>query len=556
MGDFFGGLRSGIQFPEVVMNQGPLPGAGPLPRPLHDTADARINYNSSLLGDLNPYAYGGPGYLSSQNAYLNIPHKIQKIVPVVYLPEARPGATDFFDVSHPIDDGDLAFVMRLDRNSLFCTGLKNGDMRRAGLGTAVDPLINLCTLNYILSGVQYGLNDQPGNLWKELLFNLDRFRFGKAVGQNSRDYTADPVNLGDLIHIVRHCIKPFGVTRGSERQGGQNESTMSPATWPVSFVVSLTIDGKESNVVNLWHHKDLSAGDDLVLRLKLMPLRPYTLNHYYKGVKRQNWAFPPGEAGGERYVWQLVPDVFHIEGPREDEVKVTNSRLARIAPQFRRVYGFVTRDPTRYYNDIDGTYPWQDFGYWHVGRSQVMTAKYGIEEYWHNDLANTLRTNHLDITFQPVFHRAPIMERDTRGIAREMRLAAELDEPFDDDGLDGGWMPDLGLERLQGMDPYEAEDDYFGMSEPVRRLASREEQEPVEEDIGALVFTDDALVPPSLESAPPEGEALLPVPGLGPKAAGKSAKTAAGPASKRARSIGGSLLKADGTSEASMVGML
>ena len=89
MGDFFGGLRSGIQFPQVVMNQGPLPGAGGLPQPLHEQPDARINYGSSLLGNLTPYAYGEPGYLSSQNAYLNIPHKIQKIVPVVLVPKAR-----------------------------------------------------------------------------------------------------------------------------------------------------------------------------------------------------------------------------------------------------------------------------------------------------------------------------------------------------------------------------------------------------------------------------------------------------------------------------------
>lgn len=569
MGDLFGGLRSGIQFPEVVMNQGPLPGAGPLPRPLHDTPDARINYNSSLLGDLNPYAYGGPGYLSSQNAYLNIPHKIQKIVPVVYLPEARPGATDFFDVSHPIDDGDLAFVMRLDRNSLFCTGLKNGDMRRAGLGTAVDPLINLCTLNYILSGVQYGVTDRPGDLWQELLFNLDRVRFGKAVGKSSRDYVADPLNLGDIIHIVRHCVKPFGVTRGSERQGGQNESNMSPATWPVSFVVSLTIDGKESNVVNLWHHKDLSAGDDLVLRLKLMPLRPYTLNHYYKGVKRQNWAFPPDQAGRERYAWQLVPDLFHIEGPRQDEVKLMEARMAMIEPRFRMLRGFSSGgNPGGRMYTIRSDVPWQDLGYWHVGRSQVMTAKYGIEEYWHNDLANTLRTNHLDITFQPVFHRTPVMIDPPLLGMHELRIGDELDCCSDDDDLEdcegGGWEPSLGLERLEPDAPWHDEGnigddssqgDFFGMFEPVRAPPPRGE----EGDIGTLEFTDDPA--PGTAVAPADGAdtaPLLPVPGLGPKAAGgkPAAKPAAGPASKRARSIGGSLLKADGTSEPSMVGML
>ena len=56
----------GARFPEVVMNQGPLPSSGGLPAPLHDTPDARINYNRALLGDISPYAYGEPGYLSSQ----------------------------------------------------------------------------------------------------------------------------------------------------------------------------------------------------------------------------------------------------------------------------------------------------------------------------------------------------------------------------------------------------------------------------------------------------------------------------------------------------------
>ena len=97
MSDFFSGIN-GARFPEVVMNQGPLPGMGGLPAPLHDTADARINYNSSLLGDIQPYAYGEPGYLSSQTAYLNIPHRIQKIVPYLSIP-GEDGHS--FELVHP-----------------------------------------------------------------------------------------------------------------------------------------------------------------------------------------------------------------------------------------------------------------------------------------------------------------------------------------------------------------------------------------------------------------------------------------------------------------------
>ena len=64
MGEFFSNIY-GAQFPDVVFNNGPLPSSGGLPAPLHDTADGCINYVSTLLGDLNPYAYGEPGYQSS-----------------------------------------------------------------------------------------------------------------------------------------------------------------------------------------------------------------------------------------------------------------------------------------------------------------------------------------------------------------------------------------------------------------------------------------------------------------------------------------------------------
>eukprot|EP00960_Hanusia_phi_P060205 764435-Hanusia_phi.AAC.1 len=87
MSDFFGGLN-GIRKPEVVMDSGPLPptDASGLPFGLNGTTDARINYNSTLLGDLQPYAYGEPSRLSTQSSYLNIPHRMQKIVPMLYLP--------------------------------------------------------------------------------------------------------------------------------------------------------------------------------------------------------------------------------------------------------------------------------------------------------------------------------------------------------------------------------------------------------------------------------------------------------------------------------------
>jgi hypothetical protein len=354
----------GARFPDVVMNQGPLPGTGGLPNPLHDSVDGRINYNSNLLGDIQPYAYGEPGYQSSQTSYLNIPHRIQKIVPCLYLPE--PFEIRSFTLNHPIDDGDISFTMRLDRNSEICTGLSNKSMKRAGLGTAIDPMINLCTLNYLLAGVQLG----QGRKWDQLLHHLDKTRFSVP-----RVY-----NYSDIKHIVKNLIRPFGIAHGSEKQGGQHEGSMSSVQWPVSFVISLILDGKDANLVNIWNYLDVEAGNDLVLRLKAVPIPgKYTLNHYPKSLTEKTFIQIPPHI---THVWQLVPDIFSLE--------LEELSFNGLNPTFR---------PT----DI----AWQQEGYWHIGRAQIHSRKYGLEPYYYNDLANNLRTGHMDVTFQPTYQAMP-----------------------------------------------------------------------------------------------------------------------------------------------------
>ena len=544
MSDFFGGLRGGIQMPEVVWNQGPLPSGGSLPAPLHQTADARINYNSSLLGDLTPYAYGKPGFLSSQSAYLNIPHKVQKIVPVVYLPEAKRGAAETIDVSHPIDDGDVAFVLRLNRQSIFCTGLRSGEMRRAGLGTAVDPLINLPTLNYILAGLQLGLDDDQANLWRELFHNLDSHAF---PAKRERQFAADPVTLDDIVRFVRTCVRPFGVARGSEKQGGQNEATSSPATWPVSFVTSLTIDGKESNVINVWHHLDLSAGDDLVLRLKPMPVRPYTLNHYYKSVKRQSWG------PQEHCVWQLVPDILHLD-PMGTERAAHRDALAQMPRELRTVAGKAMDE-----------FEWQELGYWHVGRSQVMRGRYGAEEYWHNDLANMLKTSHLDITFQPVFVLPPqTVWRFKQWMAKQAAGGNSPESEGEEEDSDDQVMTDgdrrgmgMGSTLSRRMAPWSASLRLESMAEKfpsVLQEAPAAEEAPREDPAAEMMPIESGLAPEPAESGLPveapahgddDGLDVAP-PGLG----GKRAKGA------KRRAVSGSLLRVDGSSEVTRVGLL
>jgi len=587
MGDFFQGLHSGIQFPQVVWNQGPLPSGGRLPQPLHNNPDARINYNSSLLGDITPYAYGEPGYLSSQTAYLNIPHKIQKIVPIVHLPDAKRGQQTLFELSHPVDDGDLAFVLRLNKNSFFCTGSAHGDTRRNSLGTAVDPLINLATVNYLLSGFQLGYSTAGGNLWAELLSNIDPKHFGNKHGARRPAI----VSLQDLIRIMRDCIRPFGIVRGSEKQGGQNETTLSPATWPVPFVVSVTIDGKESNVLNVWHHKNINAGDDLVLRWKLKRVDTYTLNHYYKGVKRQGWELNAGE---NKFVWQLVPDILTLDGfdkaERELLQLLARPGLDRLPPErlhFKVYHRGGLRDVS--VSNAD----WAQLGYWHIGRSQLMSREYGPAEFWNNDLANQLMTNHLDMTIQPVYQQCPFFASGLRRVD----LAAHLgDEMGSGPALSApSWQPELRLEQLgkRAREPEiqndvdDDEDEFW--NGPNSFVVSQDDLEPNEPGqarepglqevvveagiaqpvavesvslpVGSLPGPEEAQVTEKISTGlflapePPAegvGESLeIPVPGLG----GPKKQVAAQKGAKR-RAIGGSLLKPDGTSEDSMVGMI
>jgi hypothetical protein len=269
--------------------------------------------------------------------------------------------------------------------------------------------------------------------------------------------------------------------------------------------------------------------------------------------------------------------------------------------------------------------PWQDMGFWHIGRSQIMTGKYGLEEYWHNDMANTLRTNHLDITLQPIFSSAPLSGLGEKRDSTVIRIGASLTNPLKET-FDNKWTAKLSLEKMlfsgegtrqneavrtrdangwrakvarttesgarlargdddsiipvpnlssslsdqggrgAGMDEpdwlqavsSETETRKFGSSEAGMTLAGAAGEEP--EWLGRLEYTDD----PVPDAVGGEVKASS-VPATAPATQAKkgststSASTTSGAtkAAKRGRAmVGGSLLKTDGTSEPSTVGML
>jgi hypothetical protein len=329
MSDFFSGIYSGIQRPDVVMNNGPLPPMsmnGGYPEGFNANPDGKINYTSSLLGDLDPYAYGEAARLSTQAAYLNIPHVAQRIIPSLEMPEAQPFQMggNFFRLSHQVDDGDVAFVIRAMFSPYELVSDKK-KYNRQGILYAIDPVVNLATVNYILHGLQrYGFDKSNHKSWNTMWIALGIDQHFSGENNFSKiPFSMDMLNTQNELdkinenaqrnhkealerlyctlkmrvlrrklvdYLIKHVIKPFGIPRGSEKQGGQHQGGNSPVTWPVDFVTAMVIDGKVINLVNFWKHDDINAGDDLVMYVEDRPCTEYVLSHHPKNAKKQ--AFP------------------------------------------------------------------------------------------------------------------------------------------------------------------------------------------------------------------------------------------------------------------------
>lgn len=327
MGDssFFAGLNSGIRTPEVIMNSGPLPPESTVgyPYTLDGLPNAKINYGSTLLGDIDPYTYAEPDQISNQTSYLNIPNRIQKLVPLLSLPSARMDNT-WFDLSHAVDDGDVAFTLRTCR--FYQDAVSGGDivkdvrnLNKIWGHMNFHPLINLATVNYILTGIQIALwNDLKGgrqNLdlcthnWRYLLSSL--IHRDPVLG-DSGDVGKEVSKI--VLDIVANYITPFGVAHGSERQGGQHEGTMAPVSWACNFVTTLYTDGYVRNLCNIWKESHISAGSNLCLELTSVPVSEamhFTLNHYAKATVKQSFSLQSFQSVDGQQVLLLKPKVYH-----------------------------------------------------------------------------------------------------------------------------------------------------------------------------------------------------------------------------------------------------
>lgn len=377
MSGFFSDL-AGIRRPEVIMNMGPLPSQS-LPAPYGAHTDARINYSSSLLGDVKPYTYGEPSHLQDQTAYMAIPHKVPKIVPELRLPEAR--ATDnTFLLSHGVDDGDVSFTIRVHRAASTIDRMHT--FERMELSHTVDPQINLATVNYLLAGIQRYWNQPERTKWQQFMVDVD---FLAPSTSAKTEFT-----VRDAIRFITDVARPFGVVIGSEKQGGTHEGGNAPVTFAVNFITTLAVCGRVENVVNMWRENNLSAGDDLIFHLEYLPIASqdgsmeYVLNHWRKGLVRQR--FDWDTTYHRNHGWQLVPAVYSNHPPTSKH---------------------------------EG-YDYREHGYWHICRTQVMRAseittklehQTKVQPCYHDD-SRFMRGGLLEVTFEPLFIRHRKLKAD------------------------------------------------------------------------------------------------------------------------------------------------
>jgi hypothetical protein len=371
----FGNLNGGgIKGPDVVINGDggsllPTSSAGMRFSP------AQINRTGNLLGGVTPYNYG-QGSVSDDIAQQVTPHKVQKIVPRLMLPSAGNDAhCNDVELVHSVDDGDLAFTIKLMHDQT--TRVKNyAFFAKQQITRAVDPIINLATVNYILRGLQTDMGDNETN-WASFL--LATGWPSKKPTYQLQDFRGGPYQHRNVSLFIQDFIRPFGVVIGSSMQGGQHQGSGGGAVdFPVDHVVTILVDGLCDNMLNLWKRADVKAGDDLLLALcgyqvqadihdyyhndaLLTTERPVgplayqfnTENSYQGGINIKNYA-PP--TAGTSYVLNHWPT-----GKRTEQFTAQPHLLFELVPTTSSEIdeGFFLGDDRR------------NRGLWHIARSQV-----------------------------------------------------------------------------------------------------------------------------------------------------------------------------------------
>lgn len=407
MSDFFGGL-SGIRYTDARINgDGPLPTSLSGPEGINGDADGRYNFNDSLLSGITPYAGPKGGRMGSDRNYQQIPHRKQFVVPPVFLPEPDAFLDQTFMMSHGIDMGDIAFILNVRHKRFLLTPAPYAFVSQEEDDSMPNYNIfcNICTVNYLLAGLHNYLihmaemghqKVDQGHAWGRLLISFDAEKKANYIlkeHHHTSHFGSTTLRCHMLLQeIVRLKIIPLGICAMSEKQGGQHEVGLKPVQAAASFFTTLTVDGQNRDLVNIWRSIDISAGDFLILRLDFMPeeksgpiKRPYTLNHYYKETIMRTLVMNEKAKG----VFQLLPDVLSFSYTRPDDwYSEALETAAKNDVIMKNIYNCV----------LD----YRQVGYWHIGQTYTKKLSFSGPRAPTND-NEMMQGQLLQINFAPVW---------------------------------------------------------------------------------------------------------------------------------------------------------
>lgn len=409
---FFGNLKGGgINGPDVVINGD---GGSLLPTSSSGMrfSSAQINQQNKLLSGVTAYDYG-QGSVSDDISHQVTPHKIQKIVPQFRLPSSRvDAANDDLTVTHSVCDGDLAFTIRIVHG--MAARVNNYSyFEKQNITRAVDPIINLATVNYIIRGLQTDMGSNSDN-WAAFLLST-----GWPIDTDG--YTLEDFRYGDNQHrnismFIQDYIRPLGVVIGSDMQGGQHQGGGGPVDFPVDFVVTILVDGLCDNMLNLWRRTEIRAGCDLLLALV--------------GVQMTTDTHKPGDRDGKTFkehardVGPLEYQVFENGGIRKGSYVLPTESTKYVLNHWaqNQLVRDFTKMPRLLFElvpttsvEIDEAYFLGDDsrnrGLWHIARSQTHIrvsekAQRAQKQTFRDDSANLGGGALLQVTVAPVWKHA------------------------------------------------------------------------------------------------------------------------------------------------------
>lgn len=308
---------AGFEFPDVLMNSGPLPSTAGGPAGSDGSVDGVINGTSALLENISPYAFGKSARTGSDRNYQQIPHRFQYIIPRLYIPHFDTDRR--IHISHAVDQGDIAFLLYGGERAWLTTD------KQFGARAPQCAFATIEVVNYILLCIQASQTRDWKLIREDLIKHTDSKQgdFKQAMERRTKqEYEPfDNLKIFKAIRLlVQQVFVPHGICAGSEHQGGQHEHTGGhPVQAAVNFVTTMTVDGKNVDLVNYWYGLSMIAGDELIFRLEKQEIKEskeFHLSRYYKepvsvSVNPYTRVDPNiPVANINRSYWQLVPDIM------------------------------------------------------------------------------------------------------------------------------------------------------------------------------------------------------------------------------------------------------